>query len=149
MSTRLALRQFGLFLLIGGGAAVCNFGAGALVRLISTSALVLTLSVVAGHVVGTVVSFVLNRRFTFAVSDERVGPQAWRFAVASLGGLVVVAFVTDGLAWLWGRAGSPLVSRSVAESVAHAAAIGVNTVYSFVIVKFFALKRRGLSGSQA
>jgi hypothetical protein len=31
----------------------------------------------------------------------------------------------------------------VMEACAHAATIGVNTVYGFVAMKFFALKRRG------
>ena len=135
-------RQFGVYLLAGAVPVVANFAAGALVRLCSTSALVYGVSGVVGFVTGTVVSFFMHRRYTFAVGDEPAAPQAIRFAVVSLGAVVLGLVVAEALLALWQLAGSPWLSRSVAESCVHVATIGVNTVYGFLAMKFFALKRR-------
>jgi putative flippase GtrA len=135
-------RQFGVYLLAGLVPTVANFAAGALVRLVSTSALVYGASVVVGYVVGTVVSFFLHRRYTFAVGDEPAAPQAVRFAVVSVGAVVLGLAFAEGVLALWQLAGSPWLSRAAAEALVHVATIGVNTVYGFLAMKFFALKRR-------
>jgi putative flippase GtrA len=140
---RLPLRQFGVYLVAGGGAAAANFAAGASIRLVSTSAVVYGVSVVVGMAVGTVTSFFLHRRFTFLVHDEPAAPQAVRFAMVAAGGVVIALTFAEGVLALWQLAGSPWLSRGVVEALAHAVTIGVNTVYGFVAMKFFALKRRG------
>jgi putative flippase GtrA len=98
-------------------------------------------SVITGMIVGTVLSFFLNRRYTFAVSDEPVGPQAVRFAIAASGAALLALVFAEGTLALWQLAGSPWLTRAGAEGWAHVAAIGLNTVYGFVAMKFFALKR--------
>jgi putative flippase GtrA len=140
---RLPVRQLGVYLVAGGGAAAANFAAGALIRLVSTSAFVYGVSVVVGLAVGTVVSFFLHRRYTFSVHDEPAGPQVWRYAMVATGGLVIALTFAEAVLALWQLAGSPWLSRAVVEALAHAATIGVNTVYGFLAMKFFALKRRG------
>ncbi len=134
-------RQFGTFLLIGGLAACVNFLSGAAVRLVSTTAFAYGVSLVVGMAAGTIVSFYLNRHFTFRVSDEPVGPQAVRFGLVALGAVVLVALFGEAVLALWSLAGSPWLSRATVESLAHVAAIGLNTIYSFVAMKFFALKK--------
>jgi putative flippase GtrA len=141
--SRLPVRQFGVYLLSGGGAAVANFATGALIRLASTSALVYGLSVVAGMVVGTLASFFLHRRYTFSVHDQPAAPQAVRFALVAAGGLVIALTFAEAVLALWQLAGSPWLPRSVTEALAHVATIGVNAVYGFLAMKFFALRRRG------
>jgi putative flippase GtrA len=142
-------RQIAIFLVVGGSAALANFGTGVLVRLISTSALVYGASVVLGMGVGTVVSFFLNRRYTFAVADQPAAPQAARYALVSIGGVLVTLTVAEAALGLWQLAGAPLLSRTMMEHCAHLAAIGLNTVYTFLAVKFFALKRRGAGAPTA
>ena len=134
-------RQFGTFLLVGGLSAVVNFLSGAAVRLVSTSALAYGVSLVVGMVVGTVVSFFLNRHFTFRVSDEPAGPQAIRFALVAVGAIVIAAVFGEVVLAIWGLAGSPWMTRATVEALAHVGAIGLNTIYGFVAMKFFALKR--------
>jgi putative flippase GtrA len=135
-------RQFGVYLLTGAVGMVVNFAAGELLRLFSTSALVYGASVVVGFVTGTVVSFFLHRRYTFAVGDEPAAPQAVRFAMAAAGSIVLGLALAEGMLALWQLAGSPWLSRAAAEALVHIATIGVNTVYGFLVMKFFALKRR-------
>jgi putative flippase GtrA len=148
LTERLHLRQFAMYVLVGGGAAAVNFGAGALVRLIVSGTGVYGASVVFGYVAGTVVAFFLHRRYTFSVADEAAGPQAARFAVVAAVGLVLCLIFSEAVLWVWGLAGSPLVSRHLAEDLDHVATIGMNTVYGFLANKFFALRRRdtGLDG---
>jgi putative flippase GtrA len=140
-------RQFVIYLVVGGLSAAANFGSGAAVRLYSTSASVYGASVVTGMIVGTVLSFFLNRRYTFGVSDEPVGPQAVRFGIAASGAALLALVFAEGALALWQLAGSPWLTRASAEGWAHVAAIGLNTLYGFVAMKFFALKRSARAGA--
>jgi putative flippase GtrA len=135
-------RQFSIYLLAGAVPALANFLGGSLVRVISTSRVACDASVVVGYVIGTVVAFFLHRRYTFAVHDEPAGPQAIRFAATAVGALILAVGVADGMLWLWQLLGSPWVSRTLFATGAHVVAIGVNTVAGFLVMKFFALKRR-------
>jgi putative flippase GtrA len=94
-------RQFGVYLLCGGVAAVANFASGELIRAFSESAVVYGCSVVAGMAVGTVISFFLHRRFTFGVADEPATPQAVRFALALVGSLFIAFVFAETVFWLW------------------------------------------------
>lgn len=135
-------RQFGVYLMNGGVAAVANFLSGELIRAFSESAVVYGASVVIGMAIGTVISFFLHRRFTFAVADEPAAPQALRFSLVTVGGLVIAFVFAEAVLWLWELAGAPWLSRASVQASAHVAAIGLNAVYGFVAMKLFALKRR-------
>lgn len=135
-------RQFGVFLIVGGLSAAVNFLSGAAIRLVSTSGVVYAISIVVGMFTGSVMSFFLNRRFTFKVDDEPAGPQALRFALASVGAIFLGWAFAEVLFAIWVALGSPWLSRASGESAAHIGAIGLNTLYSFVAMKFFALRRR-------
>jgi putative flippase GtrA len=145
---RLHLRQFAMYVLVGGGAAAVNFGSGALMRLASSdSAAMYGASVVFGYVVGAVVAFFLHRRYTFSVADEAAGPQAVRFGVVAAIGLFLCLIFSEAVLWVWVAAGSPLVSRHLAEHLDHVATIGMNTVYGFIANKFFALRKTATSAA--
>jgi putative flippase GtrA len=137
-----ASKQFLVFLLVGGTAALVNFSSGALVRLYRTSYSAYVASVTLGFMLGTMVSFVLNRRFTFRASDEAVAPQAFRFVVVALGSVVVSVVVASVVLWAWELAGSIALTRAEVESLGHVSAIGVCTVYNFLAMKFFAFRSR-------
>jgi putative flippase GtrA len=136
-----ASRQFVVFLLVGGTAALVNFGSGALVRLCWTSYPAYVASVALGFVLGTVVSFFLNRRITFRAGDEAVAPQAIRFGVVAMGAVVVSVAVASLVLWAWELAGQALLARAQVETLGHLGAIGVSTVYNFLAMKFFAFRR--------
>lgn len=135
-------RQFGVYLLSGGVAAVANFATGEVIRAFSESAVIYGASVVAGMAIGTVISFFLHRRFTFAVADEPAAPQAVRYSLVIVGSLLIAFVFAEAVLWLWEAAGGSWPSRGTVQALAHVAAIGVNTVYGFVAMKVFALKRR-------
>jgi putative flippase GtrA len=137
-----ASKQFVVFLLVGGTAALVNFLSGALVRSCWTSYSAYVASVTLGFVLGTVVSFFLNRRFTFTASDEAAAPQAFRFVVVALGSVVLSIAVASLVLWAWELAGRVVLTRAQVESLGHVSAIGVSTVYNFLAMKFFAFRRR-------
>jgi putative flippase GtrA len=136
-----ASKQFLVFLLVGGTAALVNFFSGVLVRLFWTTYSAYVASVTLGFVLGTIVSFVLNRRFTFRASDEAVAPQVFRFIVVALGAVLVSVAVASVILWAWEVAGRVIVTRAQVETLGHVGAIGVSTVYNFVAMKFFAFRR--------
>lgn len=137
-----ASKQFAVFLLVGGTAAIVNFSAGAVVRVFWTSYAAYLASVTLGFVLGTVVSFVLNRAVTFRAGGEAVAPQAFRFAMVALGAVVISVMVASLVLWAWELAGRVVVTHAQAESLGHVAAIGVSTVYNFLAMKFFAFRPR-------
>jgi putative flippase GtrA len=136
----LVSRQLVGFVVVGGISAAANFGSGAVVRLVSIGPIGYAVSVAVGFTAGTVVSFLLNRRYTFQVSDQPIGPQAVRFGIAALSGIALAWVFAEGLFWML-RALAPSLGRGRVESLAHIGAIGLNTLYTFTAMKFFALRR--------
>ena len=137
-----ASKQFLVFLLVGGTAALVNFSAGAFVRAFWTSYAAYLGSVTFGFVLGTVVSFALNRTFTFRASGEAVAPQAFRFVMAAVGAVVISALVASIVLWAWEAAGRVVLTHAQVETLGHLAAIGVSTIYNFLAMKFFAFSAR-------
>jgi putative flippase GtrA len=137
-----ASKQFLVFLVVGGTAALVNFASGALVRLFWTSYAAYAASVTLGFLLGTAVSFVLNRRFTFRAGDAAVAPQAFRFLVAALGSVFLSVAVASVVLWAWELAGRRALTRPQVETLGHVCAIGVATVYNFLAMKFFAFRSR-------
>lgn len=136
-----ASKQFLVFLVVGGTAALVNFSSGAVVRLYSTTYPVYVASIAFGFALGTGVSFALNRRFTFRASSEAVVPQALRFLVVALGSVVISVAVASLVLGGWEVAGRTVLTQRQVESVGHIAAIGVSTAYNFLAMKFFAFRR--------
>jgi len=136
-----ASKQFVVFLLVGGTAALVNFFSGALVRAYWTSYPAYVAGVTLGFVLGTVVSFILNRRFTFKTSDQAMTSEAFRFAVVALGAVLVSVAVASVVLWTWELVDRVLVTRAQVETLGHICAIGLCTVYNFLAMKFFAFRR--------
>lgn len=82
-------RQVGTFVAVGGAAAVAHYGL--LIGLVEGGRLDPVPATLIGYVGGGIVSYLLNRRLTYA-SERRHAEATWRFAV--------VAGVGFGLTWL-------------------------------------------------
>lgn len=142
-------REVGVFLVVGATCAAANFGSGALIRhLRGPGPLDYEASVVGGFIVGTVLSFMLNRRFTFRVDDEPMLPQAVRFALAALTGMALSALLAPVLLRLVRAIAPSGLTPELAEELGHFATIGAVTVFSFVAIKFFALRPAAARGSE-
>jgi putative flippase GtrA len=137
---RRAQRQFAVFLVVGGACATVNFGVGAAVRA-AVPIGVSWPSVAAGFVAGTLLSFALNRRYTFEVHEGALGPQAARFAVMSVASIALSAVVAEALDAALRAV--PVVSPSSAlgADLVHVGTIGLLFVFNFFAMKYFALQR--------
>lgn len=130
-------KQFFIFLTVGGTAALVNFFS----RFLFRPFLPYVVSVVCAFVVGTILSFFLNRMFTFkGARRDPIGVQATRFAGAALGALLIAALVTSLGIKLYHISGITVIPLSRVESLLHLAAICINVIYSFLVMKYFALK---------
>lgn len=81
-------RQFIVFVVIGLAAAVAHFGA--LIALVEAGGWSPVPATLAGYVAGGVISYVLNRRFTY-VSDRPHAEAGWRFATVAFVGFLLTS----------------------------------------------------------
>jgi putative flippase GtrA len=133
-------RQFGVFLVVGGACAAVNFGAGAALRMVCAGSAAYTASIAVGFTAGAVLSFILNRRYTFEVDRSPMGPQAWRFTLVSFAAVALSAAVGQTVLACLEAVGPRNVGAARLAEVAHAVTIGVMTVFNFLAMKFFALR---------
>ncbi|MDQ7824589.1 MAG: GtrA family protein [Candidatus Eremiobacteraeota bacterium] len=131
-------RQFAKFLLVGGIAASANFFSRFLFRLWFPYVVSVGLS----FTLGTVVSFILNKTFTFKSYEESTAVQAFKFALTGLVYIVLGSAVAQGIYWITGHFALPPSWR---ESLSHALSIAICTVYSFLVIKYFAFRKLELS----
>lgn len=133
-------RQFGVFLVVGGACAAVNFGAGAAIRMVCAGSAAFAVSVAVGFTAGAVLSFLLNRRYTFRVDRSPIGPQAWRFTLLSFVAVLLSAAVGETvLVCLQAVCPRDVGAARLAE-IAHPITIGLMTVFNFFAMKFFALR---------
>ena len=120
-------RQFSAFAVVGLFAAVAHYGS--LVTLVEGFGWQAVPATLVGYVAGGIVSYLLNRRHTFA-SDRPHEEATWRFAA--------VAGVGFGLTWVFmhllhDRAG-------IQYLLAQLVTTGIVLVWSFAANKFWTFK---------
>ena len=133
-------REVGTFVVVGVTCAAVNFGVGVVVRVAGGPLLPASVGVVAGFIAGAILSFVLNRRYTFRVHEDAVGPQAFRFALASLASVALSACVAEVLVAVIRAVPGLDLPRPMVQNLAHVGTIGVVFVFNYFAMKFFALK---------
>jgi putative flippase GtrA len=130
-------KQFLRFLLVGGIAALANF----LSRFAFQAFFPYTFSVALAFSLGTVISFILNRSYTFAAYDEKAMVQFIKFILIAIVGIALAA----AIAWLcmaiYKISEMALVNERQMESIAHIIAIFLITFYNFLAMKYFSFKR--------
>ena len=134
MLSQFLSRQFLAFLIVGATAALLHW----LVRLMLSQYLAYTWAVCWAYLVGMTVAFVLNRIYVFPVSDKAIASQARDFIVINLAFFPVVwaaALVFNGLLLRVGL-------KHYSEEIAHAAAISLPVLATFLLYKFYAFGRK-------
>lgn len=134
-------RQFLIFLIFGGCAALTSIGIGWLLYRGDHALLPYPLAVSTGAVVAIIVNFSLNYTFNFSFRGRSLLAQFQTFALVALVGVVLTAF----LAWIFhvfmlmlGLDGWCLGTITVTSKfAAHVLAVGLVTGYSFLAHKFF------------
>ena len=120
-------RQFAVFSGVGVVAAVVHYGV--LVSLVEAGGIDPVPATLVGYVAGGVVSYLLNRRLTYA-SDRPHGEAGWRFAVVAAVGFVLTwAFMHAFTGWL----GAPYLPAQVATT-------GIVLFWSFVAHKLWTFR---------
>ena len=125
-------RQFLGYLAVGGIAALLH----GLARVVLSLWLPFAWAVVTAYAVGMAVAFVLNSLFVFKRSDKARHKQARDFVIVNLSFFPVVWLASMLLNGLLQRLG--MVSYT--EELAHAAAVAIPMVATFLIYKFFAFR---------
>ncbi|WP_024891519.1 GtrA family protein [Luteimonas huabeiensis] len=121
----MASRQFLLFILAGGVAAIANFGS----RIILSLALPYTAAIAVAYCIGMAAAFALNRRFVFTHADNSLHSQAtWFILVNILAVLQTLAISLLLARWLF-----PVIGMTFyPETVAHAFGVAVPVVTSYI-----------------
>lgn len=92
-----------------------------------------------GFTAGAVLSFALNRRYTFRVDRAPLGPQALRFTLVTLASVALSAVVAEAVLAVLEAVRLPGAPAPLA-GVAHGVTIGVMTIFNFFAMKLFALR---------
>jgi len=140
MSLRTLAPQIVRFLLSGGVAATANAGTGWALRRVLAGEGGHAAAVIAGFSVGTVVSFALNRSFTFRATGGNLKRQALRYFGASVLNIGLAALIASGLEVLLGKVLTGRITVAQVGDAAHLGAIAVTTIFSFLLIKYFALR---------
>lgn len=122
--------RFGLFLIVGGFAALVNLST----RWLFNLTVPYEVAVTAAYLCGMTVAFTLNKLFVFAHSGRAAHREYLRFAIVNAIAFVQVFVVSVGLArWLF-----PLVGFTFhADTIAHAIGVGSPVITSFLGHKYY------------
>ena len=134
MLSQFLSRQFLAFLIVGATAAFLHW----LVRIMLSQYLPYTWAVCWAYLVGMTVAFVLNRIYVFPVSDKAIASQARDFIIINIAFFPVVwaaALAFNGLLLRIGL-------KHYSEEIAHAAAISLPVLATFLLYKFYAFGRK-------
>jgi putative flippase GtrA len=129
--------QFLKFILAGGIAASFNFFSRFLFELF----LPFIASVALGYTVGTIVSFFLNKVFTFKAYDEHPALQFFKFAIAAPLGIFLGSIIVFLIMKIYKASNINFINEEYIKSATHLIAIGLTTIYSFIVIKYFCFKK--------
>lgn len=130
-------KQFLRFLLVGGIAALANF----LSRFAFQIIFPYTMSVALAFSLGTVISFIMNRSYTFAAYDEKAMIQFIKFILIAVVGIALAAAIAWICMAIYRISRIDLVNEKQMESLGHIIAIFLVTFYNFLAMKYFSFKR--------
>lgn len=127
-------RQFVAYLLVGASAALLHW----LARIAINQFLSYSTAVVLAYGVGMTVAFILNRSFVFPLSDKPIQKQIRDFMLINISFFPVVWGVSLALnSWFRGL-GMVLYT----QGLAHAIAISLPVLATFLLYKFVAFRER-------
>jgi len=124
-ATGMLIRQFVLFAAIGALSTACHFAI--LVALHETANVAVVPATSLGATVGAVVSYALNRRYTFRGSSP-TGSAFARFIIVAVGGLVINSAAMAVL---------QILAAGVSYLVLQCVVTGTVLVYSFTLNKYW------------
>ncbi len=140
-ASRVLQWEFARFLVTGATAAAVNLlSAGAIAPLVDTPWF-FEASVAIGFTLGSVVSFYLNKYFTFHANDGNSWFQFARFALVAAVSVVVSTLVAHEALSVLNVVRTAWGFTTPIESIAHVATVGIMTIFNYVGIKFVAFGR--------
>ena len=143
--------RFARYIVCSGLAAVANFATGLVFYNLAgwDGTWSYKFAVTLGFGAGMVVSYILNRYFTFARSGRRLHREIRTFIIVSLGGLLLTvliaaslrAYVTPALLGYLPEHGLLQTMAADPEATSHFIAIGLVLFYSFTSHRLFTFDR--------
>lgn len=132
-------RDFFVFLLIGGLAALVNLVG----RIVFNLVVDYQVAIVLAYVPGMAVAFLLNRRFVFRADAHPAVGQMVRFALVNMLSLAQIWIVSVGLVeWAF-----PMIGFTWhAETVGHAIGLGSPALTSYFAHKHFSFRPSKIDG---
>jgi putative flippase GtrA len=129
--------QIVTFSLLSGLAALVNIGS----RIILSTFLSFQIAVSGAYVLGMILNFILNKRFTFPDGPRKTVAELRTFSCIALFGLFLTNLLSAGFLVVY----STIISASnqFIETIAHISAVGLVGIYSFIGHKYFSY-RQGL-----
>jgi putative flippase GtrA len=128
--------EFLRFLVVGGVAAVVNFGS----RILLSEVTSFGVAVAIAYPIGMTTAYLLSKRFVFAASGRKAHDEFVRFAIVNVVAAVQVWLISVGLAdYLFPYAGFAWHP----EEVAHAVGVVAPTLTSYLGHRHFSFRQSG------
>jgi putative flippase GtrA len=140
--TRITRYEFGRFLVVGAVAALVNLlSAWGYRMLFNRTPFYFEASVALGFSAGTVVSFLLNKIFTFRANAGKTRKQALKFGLISIVSVAISTVVAHLI--FMGCMILPKIAGNThrVESIAHLLTIGVMAVFNYFAIKHVAFAK--------
>ncbi|OQP37065.1 GtrA family protein [Xanthomonas euvesicatoria] len=128
-------RQFALFLIAGGTAAVVNFGS----RILLSHWLNYVPAIIIAYCLGMVTAFSLNKLFVFERSDKQLYKQIIWFVLVNIAAVIQTLLISLALA----RIIFPYLAIDFhAETLAHGIGVAVPVVTSYIGHKYLSFSQK-------
>lgn len=99
------------------------------------------ISVILGYLMGTIVSFIFNKTFTFKAYNESPLLQFLKFLLVTPTSILLGSIIASLSVNMLSNLLIPSVPINWVESLGHIMAIGVTTIYNYLAIKFFCFKK--------
>ncbi len=136
--------QFLKFLFVGATAALANIASGHVFRMNFPGQFFYTISIGIGYVIGSIVSFILNKLFTFKAHDEKTANQILKFCITTVLSIIIASFIANILMITYNFLNITVVANEQMESIARIMSVGLTTLFNFPAMKYFSFKKLDL-----
>ncbi|WP_115577654.1 GtrA family protein [Xanthomonas campestris] len=128
-------RQFALFMLAGGTAAIVNFGS----RIVLSHWLRYVPAIIVAYCLGMITAFLLNKLFVFDKSDKHLHKQIFWFVLVNIAAVVQTLLISLAFA----RIIFPYLAIDFrAETLSHGIGVAVPVVTSYIGHKYLSFSQK-------
>jgi putative flippase GtrA len=137
--------QFLRFLLVGGFSALVNYFSGYFLRENFSRYLSFEASVATGFIIGAIMSFILNKIYTFGAHGEKTSIQLVKFLLIVITSTALASFLAFLCMKTFTLLNLQFGTKTFMESVARVLSIVGVTFYNFLTMKYLAFNKVNIS----